>query len=124
MASSDIWRYREPALTGRNIAGYSVEALDGGIGKIDDATDEVAGSYLIVDTGVWIFGKKVMLPAGIIDRVDHDDEKVYVHRTNDEIKDAPEFDEDRYRGEAYRGEVGSYYGSGGKGYRDWEQPLP
>ena len=110
MTTSDIWRYRDVTFTARNVAGYHVEALDGGIGKVDDATDDSAVSYLIVDTGPWIFGKKVMLPAGVIDRVDHDDEKIFVHRTKDEIKNAPEFDEARYRDDAYRGELGTYYG--------------
>ena len=74
---------------------------------------------MAVDTGPWIFGKKVMLPAGVIDRVDLDDEKVYVHRTKDEIKNAPEFDENSYRDAGYRERLGSYYGPGGTGYRDW-----
>jgi hypothetical protein len=99
--------------------GYGVEALDGSIGKVDDSTADAGSSYIVVDTGPWIFGKKVLLPAGVISRVDHDDEKVYVNRTKDQIKDAPEFDDDTYRDEAYRGEVGSYYGSGGAGWRDW-----
>ena len=120
MTTSDIWRYRDSTLRGANIVGYSVEALDGGIGKIDDATDDVAGSYLVIDTGPWIFGKKVILPAGIIDRVDSEDEKVYVHRTKDEIKNAPEFDEERYRDEAYRSELGGYYGSRAESY---DRPL-
>jgi hypothetical protein len=119
MTTIDIWRYRDPAVTVRNVTGYDVEALDAGIGKVDDATDDVAGSYLIIDTGPWIFGKKVMLPAGLIDRVDHDDEKVYVHRTKDEIKNAPEFDADRYADDTYRGELASYYGPSGRGYRSW-----
>ena len=117
MASTDIWRYRTTSTVGRDIIGYSVEALDGGIGKIDDATDDVAGSYLIVDTGPWIFGKKVMLPAGVVDRVDTADEKVYVNRTKDEIKNAPEFDEDTFHEQVYRRELGTYYGPGGAGYR-------
>jgi hypothetical protein len=71
----------------------------------------------VVDTGPWIFGKKVMLPAGIVDRVDLDEEKVYVSRTKDEIKNSPEFDEDTYRDESYRNELGGYYGEGGAGYR-------
>ena len=50
-----------------------------------------------------------MLPAGVIDRVDVNDEKVYVNRTKDQIKDAPEFDETRYRDEPYRSDLGSYY---------------
>src|SRR5215203_109191 len=96
MSSTDIWRYREQTMVGSEIVGYKVEAIDGGIGKVDDATDDVAGSYLIVDTGPWIFGKKVMLPAGVIDRIDDEDKTVYVNRTKDEIKNAPEYDEDRH----------------------------
>jgi hypothetical protein len=34
------------------------------------------------------------------------------------LKNAPEFDEDRYRDEGYRSELGGYYGQGGAGYRD------
>ena len=51
-----------------------------------------------------------MLPAGVIERVDFDDEKVFVDRTKDEIKNAPEFDESRYDDDTYRGELGTYYG--------------
>jgi hypothetical protein len=64
----------------------------------------------VVDTGPWIFGKKVMLPSGLISNVDMTDNKVHVDRTKDEIKNAPEFDENRYRDEAYRNNIGTYYG--------------
>ena len=53
-----------------------------------------------------------MLPAGVIDRVDFDDERVFVDRTKDEIKNAPEFDETRYREADYRTELGGYYTRG------------
>jgi hypothetical protein len=55
----------------------------------------------------------------VISRVDYDDECVYVNRTKDQIKNAPEFDEDAYRDEPYREGVGTYYGPGGTGWRDW-----
>jgi hypothetical protein len=115
----DIWTYREPTWTTSNFVGYGVEALDGSIGKIDESTNDAGAAYVVVDTGPWIFGKKVMLPAGVISRVDHDDEKVYVNRSKDQIKNAPEFDPDAYRDDAYRGELGSYYGSGGAGWQDF-----
>ena len=124
MTSADIWSYREESglgtgtRTALDITGYSVEALDGGIGKVDEASYDVGSSYIVVDTGPWIFGKKVMLPAGVIDRIDSEDERVYVNRTKDQIKDAPEFDESSYRDEAYRGELGGYYGEGGRGLTD------
>src|SRR5579871_3186902 len=103
----------------KDLTGYGVEALDGGIGKIDETSNDVGASFIVVDTGPWIFGKKVMLPAGVITRVDDADEKVYVNRTKDQIKDSPEFDPGSYREEAYRGQLGTYYGPGGAGWRDW-----
>jgi hypothetical protein len=103
---------------GMDLAGFTVEAIDGKIGKVDEATQEAGGSYIVVDTGPWIFGKKVLLPAGVIRDVDLDTETVFVNRTKDEIKNAPEFDEKRYRDQDYRKEVGGYYGPGGRGYRD------
>jgi hypothetical protein len=113
----DIWRYRSGLEVTSDLAGFSIEALDGGIGKVDESTLDTAGSFLVVDTGPWIFGKKVMLPGGVIDRVDYDTETVFVNRTKDEIKNAPEFDEDNYREEPYRTQLGNYYGLGGHGYR-------
>ncbi len=112
-ATLDIWTFRTEPMGGTDmdLTGYSVEATDGGIGKIDEATYEAGGSYLVVDTGPWIFGKKVMLPAGVVDRLDPDSETVFVSRTKDEIKNAPEYDEERSRDdEKYRGELGGYYG--------------
>ena len=119
METTGLWSYRDQSWTTEQLNGYSVEAIDGGIGKIDEASDDVGASYIVVDTGPWIFGKKVMLPAGVISRVDHDDEQVFVNRTKDQIKEAPEFDADLYRDDAYRGQLGSYYGEGGAGWRDW-----
>ena len=119
----DIWAVPSQTDWSGDISGYSVEALDGGIGKIDAATNESSGSYLVIDTGPWIFGKKVLLPGGIIDRIDHDSETVFVHRTKDEIKNSPEFDESTYRDEAYRGQIGTYYDEGGPGYRARKDDL-
>jgi hypothetical protein len=62
-----------------------------------------------------------MLPAAIIKRVEVENETVYVDRTKEQIKDAPEFDEDRYRDDAYRDELGGYYSRSDSGRGD--QPL-
>jgi hypothetical protein len=125
---TDVWTYRESNvlgtdLTSTDITGFEVEAIDGSIGKVDDATYEVGSSYVVVDTGPWIFGKKVMLPAGVIQRIDQADERVFVNRTKDEIKNAPEFDDSMVSDTAYRGKLGSYYGPGGKAHRDWDDTL-
>ena len=117
---TDIWTYRDQdSWANTDIVGYKVEAIDGEIGSIDQASYDVGRSWMVVDTGPWIFGKKVLLPAGVIDRVDVENERVHVHRTKDEIENAPEFDESRFSDEGYHSEVGTYYGEGGPGYRGW-----
>jgi hypothetical protein len=118
MASSDLWSYSTTGVVANDLGGFTVEALDGKIGKIDEATDDAGGSFVVVDTGPWIFGKKVMLPAGVIRDVDLDAETVFVNRTKDQIKSAPEFDEETYRNEGYRNELSGYYGPGGGGYTE------
>ena len=118
MAMVEMWTFRQIGWSTEKLVGYKVEAVDGGIGKIDEASNDVGASYIVVDTGPWIFGKKVMLPAGVISRVDVDDETVFVDREKDQIKNAPEFNADAYRDDAYRGKLGSYYDRGGPGWRD------
>lgn len=111
LATADVWTFAtEPSMRPADLVGFSVEAIDGGIGKVDDATAETGRAHLIVDTGPWIFGKKVMLPAGVIDRVDLDTETVFVGRTKDEIKNAPEFEDTLREDERYRERLGGYYG--------------
>jgi hypothetical protein len=116
--TTDMWTYREdvmsPGVSPRNVVGYGVEATDGSIGKVDDATYDVGSSYLVVDTGPWIFGKKVMLPAGVIESVDTEGEKIVVGRSKDEIKSSPEFDDSMVTDEDYRTRLGSYYDAGGR----------
>jgi hypothetical protein len=107
---TDIWTFRsEPSLTGADLVGFSIEATDGGIGKIDEGTEEMGRTHLIVDTGPWIFGKKVMLPAGVVDRVDLDTETVFVRCSKDQIKNAPEFEPESRDDDAYRDRLGGYY---------------
>ncbi|MFD3539000.1 PRC-barrel domain-containing protein [Streptomyces sp. NPDC058662] len=110
------WNYPVTSghLTGADLTGYKVEALDGSIGKVDKHSDEAGDAYLVVDTGVWIFGKEVLLPAGAVTRVDLEEEKIHVSLTKDQIKDAPEFHREQHLGDTgYREELGLYYGIGG-----------
>ncbi|MER5758791.1 PRC-barrel domain containing protein [Streptomyces sp. NPDC002082] len=95
------------------MVGFKVEATDGHIGKVDEDTDEVGASYIVVDTGPWIFGKEVLIPAGTVVRVGVTEKEIQVSLTKDQIKDSPEYDKD---GDAtYRDQRGQYYGPGGTG---------
>ena len=109
--TSNIWSYQgENDWSGMQIAGYRVEATDGHIGKVDEASAEVGAQSIVVDTGPWIFGSKVLLPAGVITDIDVAKETIYVARTKQEIKNAPDFDPDEYQTPDYRDKLGGYYG--------------
>jgi hypothetical protein len=92
-----------------DLSGYTVEAADGRIGKIDQATYDTGDAHVVVDTGPWIFGRKVLIPAGAINHVDPDEQIVYVDRTKDQIKHAPEYDEVKAAESDYREHIGAYY---------------
>jgi PRC-barrel domain len=106
---SDLWTYRE-TMNDVDLTGFKVEAVDGSIGKVDEATYDTGASYVVVDTGPWIFGKKIMLPARAVQTVKLEDEQVLVDRTKDEIKGAPEFDPETYRESTYQSRLDDYYG--------------
>ena len=111
---TDLWTYPDQYLVETlDIEGFDVVAADGEIGHIDEATYDVSSSYVVVDTGPWIFGRKVLLPAGVIQQIDQADRKVFVRLTKQQIKDSPEFDSDTmdYTSEMYRDKIGSYYSS-------------
>jgi hypothetical protein len=112
MATIWVWRmYTRQSETSMlpDITGYEVEATDGSIGKVDEATYENGEGMLVVDTGFWIFGKKRMLPAGVVQGIDEDEKRVFVSCTKAEVKEAPDYDERRRNDADYRRDVGSHY---------------
>ena len=79
-----------------HIDDYSVYANgDDKVGSVEDGLfDDTTGQfrYLIVDTGVWIFGKKVLLPIGAA-RFDNAKERVYVEGlTKEQVEHLPEYE--------------------------------
>lgn len=72
--------YREEIFAGDDIKGFDVYAGDSDekVGSIYDALVDETGRfrYLVIDTGIWIFGKKVLLPIGSA-RFDYGARRVY-----------------------------------------------
>ncbi|WP_405725322.1 PRC-barrel domain-containing protein [Streptomyces sp. NBC_01537] len=109
-----VWDYQEESghKAGTDLTGFKVEARDGSIGKVDKHSEDVGAAHIVVDTGMWIFGKHVLLPVGTISSIDVAEQRIHVDRTKEEIKDSPEFDKDRHTGDAgYHERVAGYYGT-------------
>jgi hypothetical protein len=109
MTRPALWTYPtvadRPDILGDDVVGFDVEGTDKHIGNVSDATNEVEASFIVVDTG----SKKVMIPAGLISRIDAGGGRVFLGLTKDQIENAPELDEVRAREAAYREELGGYY---------------
>ncbi|MCG6494394.1 PRC-barrel domain-containing protein [Kitasatospora sp. A2-31] len=108
----DIWQFRTASghTADTDLIGFHVEAADGPIGKVHKLSEDVGAQYLVVDTGPWIFGKHVLLPARTVTRIEIGERKVYLDRTKDEIKNSPDYDEHTHHTEpSYRDRYTLYY---------------
>jgi hypothetical protein len=75
--------------------GYRLAATDGEIGRVDDFIIDDENwfiRYLVVDTGHWLSGRKVLLAPEWIESINWDDHHVYVNLPKAEIANSPEYD--------------------------------
>jgi sporulation protein YlmC with PRC-barrel domain len=82
----------------KQLQRFSIGATDGPIGKVTDAyfdDSEWVVRYLIVDTGTWLSGRKVLMSPLFIDQVDWDAELVRVTMSRERVKDSPDIDFDK-----------------------------
>lgn len=111
------WTFGDLSWIGKHLSGYTIEAVDGEVGKVDKSTDEVGSSYLIADMHGMLIGRKVMLPAGVVSGIDHVNRRVLIDRTKDQVKNAPQFDDSMLHDVSYRDRLGRYFGEDGPGWK-------
>ena len=108
--------YKDEIFDGRDVGGFSVYSdRDEKIGDIHDILVDESGRlrYFIIDTGFWVFGKKVLLPVGRA-RTEFDRDRVYaVGMTEDQAKALPEYDENTVVDYDYEERVRGAYRTGG-----------
>lgn len=79
----------------REVRGYTIQARDGEIGTVDDflVDDETwVLRYMVIDTGGWWSGKKVLVAPEWIRTISWERSDVEVNLLRERIKHAPEFD--------------------------------
>ena len=76
-----------------HIKGFELYSEDEKIGSAEDLLVDDNGHirYLVINTGIWIFGKKVLLPIGR-SRIDYDARRIYAtNLTKAQVESLPEF---------------------------------
>jgi len=82
----------------KNLSGYTMGATDGEIGKVkdfyfDDSTWTVR--YLIVETGSWLSGRKVLISTEAVVSTDYNEQAIQVNLTKEQIKNSPDIDTEK-----------------------------
>ncbi|BAZ44866.1 hypothetical protein NIES4102_18830 [Chondrocystis sp. NIES-4102] len=87
--------YKDDIFGGEDIKNFSVyDYSNDKVGSVYDILVDETGRfrYLVIDTGFWIFGKKVLLPAGKAS-VDYSQQRVYAQGlTKEQAENLPEYD--------------------------------
>lgn len=80
------------------INGYAIKATDGRLGTVSDLLFEDVGwvvRWLVVDTGNWLSGRKVLLPLSALGHPDRALRHFPVELTMQKVKDSPDVDTDQ-----------------------------
>ncbi|MBV7699762.1 PRC-barrel domain containing protein [Streptomyces sp. TRM70350] len=112
MTKDRIWSYAPGTghVEGQDLTGFTVDGTDGTLGHVDRLADPNGMSHLVVDTGVWVFGRSVLVPVGLVTGIDTEHRTVSLACTKSEVKQAPRFRTDSETLDPhYLTTVGDYY---------------
>jgi hypothetical protein len=80
------------------LAGYAIEAVDGSIGSIEDIFFDDAlwrARWIVVDTGTWLRGRRVLLSPLWVKHPDPAAQKLAVTLTRQQVEDSPDVASDQ-----------------------------
>jgi uncharacterized protein YrrD len=96
------------------VIGYDIHATDGKIGEVedflvDDNTWKI--DFMVIDTGHWFPGKKVLITPDKIKEIDWETGTVVINTTIGQVKDSPEYDPKQELTEDYTLRLHNHYNS-------------
>jgi hypothetical protein len=97
----------------RDVIGYEIQARDGEIGHVHDfLIDDQSWTirWLVVDTGKWLPGKKVLVSPEWVEDVSWANRAVRVGLSREQIQNAPEYDPEQPVHRDYERRLFEYYG--------------
>ncbi len=96
-----------------DLRGDKIAARDGEIGKLDQVyfdDDDWHVRYLVVDTGGWLSGRKVLVSPASVDRSKSSDHALAVGLTREQVEHSPGIDADKPVSRQYEEAHARYYG--------------
>ena len=99
----------------RELQGYGIEATDGSIGRVHEMLfhdDRWAIRYLVVDTGRWLPGRKVLISPISVESINGLPKCVVLHLDKDRIRNSPDIYADAPVSRQKEARFNAYYGYG------------
>ncbi len=96
------------------VNGYAISASNGQLGTVSDFLFDDASwmiRWLVVDTGKWLSGRKVLLPTSSLGHFNLDRQEIAAKLTMQQVKDSPDIDTDRPVSRQTESSMFDYYGS-------------
>jgi uncharacterized protein YrrD len=97
----------------KDLQEYTIGARDGDIGKIDDVYfDDQSWTvrHLVVDTGGWLTGRRVLIPPRAVQDVEPEGQRLVTSLTRKQVEDSPGLDTARPVSRQYEQALYGYYG--------------
>lgn len=96
-----------------NLHGFVIHALDGELGRIEDLYFDDRHwtvRYLVVDTGKWLAGRRVLISPACVTGIDWPSRRISVTLTSDQVKNSPDVSTERTVSRQHEEELSAYYG--------------
>ncbi len=111
--SSEIEKMQLDVRSGNEIHSYDIHATDGLFGTVHDliVDDEFwVVRYVVVDTGHWLPGRKVIFATSWIDRISWTERALYVDLTKAQVESSPHYDPHQIVNRTYEENLYDYHG--------------
>jgi sporulation protein YlmC with PRC-barrel domain len=97
----------------KDLRGIAIQATDGEIGKVYDFyfdNETWTVRYLVVETGSWFSGKRVLISPVVLGRPDLEEELFPISLTREQIENSPDTDTEGPISRQHEMELHAYYG--------------
>ena len=99
--------------TVKDLHGLTLHALDGEIGKVSEILfddERWTVRYLVVETGNWLFGRKVLISPIAFGHVKWEEYTLHVNLTREQVKNSPGVETDEPVSRQWETDYFAYYG--------------
>jgi len=95
------------------LLGYHINATDGEIGTVNDFyfdDQQWMIRYVVIDTGPWLFGRRLLVSTDVIGSIESLGELVNVNLTKEQVENSPDLDLEQPFTREQEIELHNYYG--------------